>query len=468
MGALKKTKAKKPRPPKTAPPSQEYSIVPPDLIVDRSPPQKKPVSKPVPTPSYDCLKSDKELTFYLTEINGPASSKGAGPFVFKYAPKNVSWKKQVGISEYKTQGNTEQPLYFTAGTNKKLQLQEIIFDGHDGTHVLPHDQLNRLQLLQQPVKGTTKLRVFQLLVGNLGFKSFSARSYGKYVISNLDIAEIFRDPSTGLTLRAKVNLELTEVAGYQLDFGNDLAIPTSIVPTLPKELLGSPLSTLGPTLSNVGSAQEVGGAIPAGTVIAYVGDKATKYAHLHYEFRYKTQDEDSAVKAFVPKDIGPWSAYPKEILDLITLGPWQYRARGSNKVTKSEAKKLSELLGVVVIDGGYLGAPRDYRKIGKKLDRHRGIDFQLLGFPGVASKGTPIQININCFFVGQVHEGSGAYAWEGTLNGKEFIITIKHINEGGLAQVSNTANTRANSKKALSKGGTTDKANKKADQDTGD
>lgn len=446
----KKTKPKKPKAPKTAPPTQEYTIVPPELIIDRTTPKKPPVK----TPTYDCLKSDKELTFYLVEINGPKSSEGAGPFTFKYAPQKVSWKKQVGISEYKTQGNTEQPLYFTAGQNKKLQLQEILFDGHDGTHVLPHEQLNRLQVLQLPAKGTTKLRVFQLLVGNVSNKSFSARSYGKFVITGLDIAEVFRDPSTGLTLRAKVNLELTEVAAYQLDLGNDLAIPTSIVPTLPEEL-SSPLSSLGPTLSNVANGQEVGAAIPAGTVIAYIGTKGTNAAHLHYEFRYKDEDRFKAVENFTgtKKDTGPWKTYPKEILDLITLGPWE-----KNK-ERGKAKKLSEIN--TKISGGYLG---NYRP--KNNRRHPGVDYQLDrdnggAFSNQDGNGIPITSNTGLFWVGPAGKGFGCYKWEGTLNGREFIITICHINDGGLAQISNTANKKISSTDPQSKGGNSNKAKNK-------
>jgi hypothetical protein len=448
----KKTKPKRPKAPKTSPPTQEYSIVPPDLIVDRSTPKKPSTAA---SPAYDCKFTEKQLTFYLVEINGPASAKNAGPFVFKYAPKQISWKKPIAISEYKTQGNTEQPLYFSSAANKKIQLQEIIFDGNDGTHALPHDQLNRLQLLQLPAKGTTKLRVFQLLVGNLQAKSFAARSYGKYIITNLDIVEQFRDPSTGLTLRAKVNLELTEVASYQLDLGNDLAIPTSTVPTLPKEL-SSPLSSLGPSLSTAGSGTEVGGAITAGSVIAKVGTKGTNAAHLHFEFRYKDEDRFKAVETYsgTAKDNGPWKTYPKEILDLITLGPWEY------KKAKGKAKKLSEI--TTQISGGYLG---NYRP--KNNRRHPGVDYQLDkdgggAFANQEGRGIPITINTNCFWVGPAGQGFGCYKWEGTLNGKEFIITICHIDDaGGLAQISNTANKKSSSTQPQNTGGNTEAAKKK-------
>jgi hypothetical protein len=475
MGKFK-TGPKKPKKPATAPPSQEYSIVPPGIEVVNEysivPPDlprgaKPPTAKPQ-SPAYNCLFSSKQLTFYLSEINPPASGATAGLFVFKYAPKNVSWKKSVNITEYKTQGNIEQPLYFSSAANKKLKLDDIIFDGHDGSHILPHDQLNRLQLLQLPAKGTTKLRVFQLLVGNLDGKKFAARSYGKFVISGLDIVEQFRDPLSGLTLRAKVNLELTEVAGYQLDLGNDVALPTSIVPTLPPELTN--LNRLGPTLSIVGKGKEGGAAaIEPGTIIAYVGIKGTKInkasgkhvAHLHMQFRYKNEDQTQAVKRYIKEDPkASWRTYPKEILDMITLGPWQYKDARQN--LKSPALKLSEIK--TRIGGGNLGAYRGYGP-------HRGVDYQFEGFIDEAMHRCPITTNIGLFWVGAAEGGqnAGAWEWEGTLNGKDFILSIFHIDNNGLAQASGTAAYKKNFTNApLNTGGNTDKAIKKSGAETQD
>jgi hypothetical protein len=444
---------KKPKKPATT----SVLIVPPVPEVTYE--EIEPV-KPV-TPAYDCLYTDKSLTFYLNEINPPPSGVNAGLFQFRYAPKNVSWKKNVNISEYRTQGNIEQPLYFSNAANKKLKLDDIIFDGHDGSHVLPHDQLNRLQLLQMPAKGTTKLRVFQLLVGNLDGKKFAARSYGKFVISNLDIVEQFRDPSSGLTLRAKVNLELTEVASYQLDLGNDVALPTSIVPKLPPELVN--LSSLGPTLPTIGTGITVGTAIAPGTVIAYVGTKGTPNAHLHYQFRYKSEDQDQAVRRYKKADPNSsWLTYPKEILDLITLGPHTYLTQ------KHPAIKLSDLHVTNtnrIFKGELGGGPRGYGP-------HRGVDYQFNGFGNQAMRRCPITTNIGLFWVGQAKGGqsAGGWEWEGTLNGKDFIITIYHIDdEGGLAQPSGTANYKKNFiKNSANTGGATEKAVNKAGGKTED
>lgn len=450
--STKKLGPKKPKAPATAPKPIEPKSTAPKL---KDKPKPKAPTNPV-TKEYDCLLTDKQLTFYLTEINGPASSKTAGPFVFRYAPKAVSWKKAVSVTEYKTQGNVSQPMYFASGANKKLTLNDILFDGHDGSHVLPHEQLNRLQLLQLPAKGTTKLRVFELLVSNITSKNFAARSYGKFVITNLDIAEQFRDPATGLTLRARVNLELTEVANYQLDFGDDSAIPSSIVPTLPAEL-SSPLSSLGPSLSSNG-APETGAAIPSGSVIAKIGSKGTNAAHLHFEFRYKDEDRFKSVEKFTgtAKDLGPWKTYPKEILDLITIGPWEYKG------SKGKAKKLSEI--TTKISGGYLG---NYRP--KSNRRHPGVDYQLDkdtggAFANQEGRGIPITVNTGVFWVGPAGVGFGCYKWEGTLNGREFIITICHIDDaGGLTQVSNTANKKPVSITPQNKGGNTKAAIKKSE-----
>jgi hypothetical protein len=91
-----------------------------------------------------------------------------------------------------------------------------------------------LQQMQKP-RGTA-LKIFRLSVGYVENKKFVARTYGEFVISSLDIKELLRDTRTGLTSRATVNLELTEIASYQKDTNRDLSVPRSLVPTLPKEL----------------------------------------------------------------------------------------------------------------------------------------------------------------------------------------------------------------------------------------
>lgn len=446
--AKKKTGPKKPKAPKTIEPPVYVGIEPPPLIIDRRPPVKPPTTKPL-TKAYDCMFSTKQLTFYLLEIEGPTSSKNAGPFVFNYAPRNVSWKKPVTITEYKTQGNISQPIYFSSAGNKKLVLNDIIFNGDN--HLLPHDQLNRLQLLQLPAKGTTKLRVFQLLVGNLEGKKFAARSYGKYVISSLDIVEQFRDPNSGLTLRAKVNLELLEVAQYQVDLGNDLAVPTTIVPTLPKELLAETAAP--PAPPELGQETVSGEAIPANSLIAKVGKETASVPnmapHLHFVYRNKNETDTQAAARYLKQGIkdGNQFTYPKQILDLITLGPWQYKDQ------KSEAKKLSELK---VFSG--LGPRRS--------GYHKGVDYQLPGFGGPAMEGCPIYMNVPCSWAGRGQNPDGCYAWEISEPGLDGVVIICHIRE--LGEVSGTHNKKASSIKPLNKGGTTDKAIKKKDELTGD
>lgn len=187
--------------------------------------------KPNISADFDCFEQMNDLLqFYLTEVT--SNSTKSKPFIFKYAPRNVSWKTQQAIAEFKTQGNTQQPMYFNYGENKKLQLQDILFE--TDKHKLPDVDLEMLQQMQKPLG--TALKIFRLSVGYVENKKFVARTYGEFVISSLDIKELLRDTRTGLTSRATVNLELTEIASYQKDTNRDLSVPRSLVPTLPKEL----------------------------------------------------------------------------------------------------------------------------------------------------------------------------------------------------------------------------------------
>ena len=276
--------------------------------------KKKAVpSKKSPTPvkekpnlseDFGCFEQmDDFLQFYLTEVT--SNSTKSKPFVFKYAPRNVAWKKQHVIAEVKTQGNTQQPMYFNYGENKKLQLQDILFE--TDKHKLPDVDLEALQQMQKP-RGTA-LKIFRLSVGYVENKKFVARTYGEFVISSLDIKELLRDTRTGLTSRATVNLELTEIASYQKDTNRDLSVPRSIVPTLPKELKeeAKAAQKSSATLSN----KESTAPIKPGSVLGTIAPKKSLY--FHYSAPGLSVADTIVKKGWQP------GVYPKSVLDAFRL-----------------------------------------------------------------------------------------------------------------------------------------------------
>jgi hypothetical protein len=415
--------------------------------------KKKPVSKkakktpvvkkkttikkevPVLSTAYNCIENTGDLKFYLLEIG-----RDKDVFEFDLPPASVAWRKPVTITELKTQGNISQPLFFALADNKRLSLSRIIFDQTNGS--LPHEKLEKLQAMQLPLNQT--LRVYQLLTGNKEGKQFAARSYGKFVISAIDIAEQQRDSKTGKTLRAIVNLELTEISNNQLDFGKDLAIPRTIVPTLPSELTGNNTSA---SNSGVGAlTPSEGNVIKAGSVVALLGaegvpgGKTASHLHLEYIEPGKTIDQ-TAAKYY---SAGNW---PKFVTDTVSLGPWKGRPK-----TKVSDLKLNSPLKA--IRSGVYAEPRP----------HRGIDVSLVG--GIPDIGCPISINQDMYF-----EKFGTYVDKKTgLKGTYLILNCevpgyagryKFLHISALGPDIDTTRKKALTAEPTNKGGKTPTANKK-------
>lgn len=394
---------------------------------------------PVLSSAYDCLNTGANLTYYLLEVG----VKDPKPFVFALPPRAVSWKKNFNLQEYKTQGNLAQPIYFSLAENRRLSLSGITFDPDKGS--LPHERLELLQELQKPAG--TKLRVYQLLLGNKQAKQFAARSYGKFVISSIDIAEQLRD-NTGKTLRAIVNVELIEVSSLQLDFGRDLSVPTTIVPTLPPELANSQAADVNNNAGNV--TPSPGNAIKAGTTIAYVGHAGVgagkSSSHLHMEYIAPGKTLDQTVEGLYAT-----GQLPRFVQDAVSLGPHQGVAK----------KKLSELKSYSPIQRfrAFKGRP------------HRGSDYQLTPLANVAMFRCPIVIEVDMFFKDfravPTKDASTLLTildMECTVKGYEGIYRFLHVD--GLAPEVNTSAKRITSTQPNNTGGKTTKALQKQGLDT--
>jgi hypothetical protein len=425
---MNRVKPKVPKPSAKAPPSQKIKVPPPKTKKAIPPVSKE--KKPVLSTAYNCLNNTGDLIYYLLEVG----AKNSKPFTFLLPPRAVSWRKPVNIQEIKTQGNIFQPLYFSLAENKKLTLSGIIFDQNsDG---LPHERLQLLQSLQLPVN--TKLRVYQLLVGNTESKQFAARSYGKFVISSVDIAEQLRDSQTGKTLRAIVNIELTEVSSQQLDFGKDLSVPSTIVPTLPPELTGT-----GTNNANSGGGEptpDSGNVIKAGTVVGFVGYRGvaaginSSHLHMTYSAPGKTLDQTM-------EPLYSTGQLPIFVQQAVSLGPFQ-------KVPK---KKLSELKT-------YSGIKRKRKLPNRPPADHRGADYQPTPLANKAMFKCPINIEVDMYFVRYDALPFSTLTLECFVKGYEGKYTFLHLE--GLASDIDTSRKRVSSSSPNNPGGKTPTAQK--------
>jgi hypothetical protein len=233
-----------------------------------------------PKPSlHECLGASfsDDLRFFLIELKSPKDKSPAFSFELWSAPRTISWQKKTQLNEPKTQGNTQQPIGFQYLDNRRLTLSEVTFDGKTRGQ-LPTEVLKNISYMQEPGP-RSKLKVFKLIV-KLSSTGLEANSYGNFVILPGTIREVFRDERTGKSLRIVVDFELIEVADYQLDFGQDLSIPKSIIPTLPPELSAQESGSGAP--GDGASSGPIGKTLPAGTRVAFSGSTGVGSGpHLH-------------------------------------------------------------------------------------------------------------------------------------------------------------------------------------------
>jgi hypothetical protein len=158
-------------------------------------------------------------------------------------------------------------------------LSEVTFDGKTKGQ-LPTEVLKSISYMQEPGP-RSRLKVFKLIV-KLSSTGLEANSYGNFIVLPGTTKEVFRDERTGKSLRIVVDFELIEVADYQLDFGQDLSIPKSIVPTLPPELSAQESNSGAGAPVDGASSGPIGKTLPAGTRVAFSGNTGVGSGpHLH-------------------------------------------------------------------------------------------------------------------------------------------------------------------------------------------
>lgn len=316
----------------------------------------------LPAQIHECTPLVDNLTFYLVEV---AKANVNTPIVWEFwlPPATISWSKNTTIAQSKTQGNTQQPMYFANAENKHLKLGGIVLDGKTRGR-LPKEALKRLEEMAKPGPRNA-VKVFELIVKSYNSKKQQVghRSYGKFIVTIGEVVEKFRDIKTGESLRIVLDLDLYEVADYQLDLGNDLSVPTTLVPTLPTDLTSGAAADAKPNVS-LGQIP-VGEPIPAGTVFAVTGSsgkgkpKGGVPSHLHFQWRPFNKTANQVTTEFFGKE------FPKSITKNIIVKVNTKHLMKSGPLSENQRSREYAT---------FLGAPRPNNPDGSTR-RHNGVDY---------------------------------------------------------------------------------------------
>jgi len=159
-------------------------------------------------------------------LTNPAAGGTATSFTFITAPGQVSYSQGAEINQVSIFGANNPPLTVAGRNAGELQLSDALMEGFIlGKQV--EQSLDDLFQMQEVVldseKGFVNVPVYSVFAGaEVG----SGKSYGEYVIENIEVEEEMRD-LTGKATRAKVSVSFRQVPKYQINTGVDQASATT-------------------------------------------------------------------------------------------------------------------------------------------------------------------------------------------------------------------------------------------------
>lgn len=143
--------------------------------------------------------------------------EGPKEWYFIASPLKVSWSKSSNTAEMLTYGTNS--AYQVYGTTKlrNLNLSECLVEGFTDNKKIENNlrELEKcMEIHADSESGAVSPYCWKLYAGS--------KSYGTFLITNVESQEILRDNSGDAT-RAVVSVSLQEVAEYQVESGQDLA-----------------------------------------------------------------------------------------------------------------------------------------------------------------------------------------------------------------------------------------------------
>ena len=134
-------------------------------------------------------------------------------------PQDVSWSKEGNINEFATYGTNTPYISYGSTSLRKLSLSNALIEGFSDNKTVEKNLVSLEAMMNMVIQ--------QSYTAPYCWKAFAGpKSYGTFVITNISTQEVMRDYAGNAT-RATVNVELQEVAPFQVYSGRDIASKSS-------------------------------------------------------------------------------------------------------------------------------------------------------------------------------------------------------------------------------------------------
>ncbi len=131
-------------------------------------------------------------------------------------PQEVRWEKGSSSREISTYGSNAPYLNYGTTKLRRLSLGNALVEGFSGNRQIEANVTNLEACMTMVMGGSGYVAPYCWNVFAGG------KSYGTFVISNVNVKEEMRDVS-GAATRARVDIDLIEVPAYQVGSGQDIS-----------------------------------------------------------------------------------------------------------------------------------------------------------------------------------------------------------------------------------------------------
>lgn len=166
-----------------------------------------------------------DIVFYFIQ----AGKTDGVNWKFQVAPQGINIRKSSDNSAEENWASNERTIVYGGTTMRTIDLSEVLIEGFS-TRSDIEGKVNSLMALLDPVQFKKHIApmVFELVAKPEKGVSAESRSYGYYIITELNLEETLRT-KTGKPLRVMAEMSLQEVPRYQIHDGRDLTLPDNLI-----------------------------------------------------------------------------------------------------------------------------------------------------------------------------------------------------------------------------------------------